>query len=266
MTEPQEPRSAAPQHPAPEELSVYVFSPQEAAAGVREHTEGCAVCAAEVEDLRLVLSGLAQLPEPELPVEVGIRLDAAIARAWQEADADQAAEAAAPPASPRRRRSWRRFAAPVGALGLLVVAGVGVGLALSHGQSSSATASGSAAQAPVDAKLNQWVHSVLPDDTPGAGPAQTSSGMNPQVQNGSIGTMATTAKGAHSADSCASYPQRTGYQVLTTSQREFDGKQATLVVYQNAAGPASPTVYAVVYAGPCPSSSSQVLDQGFVSR
>jgi hypothetical protein len=249
---------------------VYAFSPQEAAAGVGEHAEGCAACAAEVEDLRMVLAGLAQLPEPELPVEVGVRLDAAIARAWQEADAEQAAAAAA--ASARRRFSWRRFAVPVGALCLLAVGGVGAGLALNHGsQGSPSAASGAAAENSGDVALNQWVHSVLPGDSYGTG-AQSPGGATPQVQNGSKAphvtqgplTQGPSASGGVSA--CPSYPQLAGYRVLTAAEREFEGKQATLVVYQNDEGPASATVYAVVYAGPCPNASSEVLDQGVVSR
>lgn len=264
MTEPQEPLSATPRHPAPEELSVYAFSPQEAAAGVGEHMEGCAACAAEVEDLRLVLAGLARLPEPELPVEVGVRLDAAIARAWQEADAERAATEAAAAAPGRRRLSWRRFALPTGALCLLALGGVGVGLALNQGgEASPSAASGAAAQGSGDVALNEWVHSVLPG--PGT---QAPEAATPHVQNGSKVphiTQGPLATGG-TATTCASYPQLAGYRILETAQREFEGKQATLVVYQNDEGPASATVYAVVYAGPCPNASSEVLDQGSVSR
>lgn len=273
MTEPQEPRSAAPQHPTPEELSLYAFSPQEAAAGLREHTEGCAACSAELADLRLVLASLAELPEPELPVEVGIRLDAALARAWQEADAEKAAADAAalrPGVLPARRRlSWRRIAAPLGALSLLALGGAGAGLALSHGSTSSnapsAASAGSGAMSAGDAVLTQWVRSVLPVDTRYTveGTQLPSGGVSPHVQS-SKRPAATADSGAQG--NCSSYPQRPGFQVLSTSERAFEGGPATLVVYQNDQGPASAPVYAVVYAGPCPTSSSQVLDQGYVSR
>ncbi|HEX4791712.1 MAG TPA: hypothetical protein VH372_24820 [Actinospica sp.] len=263
MTEPQEPRSAAAEHLAPEELSEYAYSPETAAARLREHAEACAACAAEIEDLRLVLATLAELPEPALPVEVGVRLDAALARAWQEADAER--EAAAVPVRPAarsRRRSWGRIAKPVGALGVLVLAGVGTGYALSQsGGTSSSSASGSAAQnANNDSALSQWVRSVLPRPAAAGG---VTPGQSPQVESGrkSPAESATTM-----ASPCASYPQRTGYTVLATAERQFEGEPATLVVYQNATGPASDTVFAVVYAGPCPQSSSQVLDEGVVSR
>jgi hypothetical protein len=278
VTEPQEPRGGAPLHPTPEELSGYAHSPQEAAASLREHTEGCAACAAEVEDLRLVLATLAQLPEPALPAEVGIRLDAALARAWQEADAEQVdaeqiafgrpaagSPSASGGASGRRgwRLGWRRLALPLGALGLLVVAGVGVGFALSQGGTAGSTSSaGAAAQSGSDAALNTWVRSVLPRATYNGAVGATTPGAIPQVQNGTD----SSAGAAHPNSVCASYPQRTGYTVLTTAERTFDGRPATLVVYQNDQGPASPTVFAVVYAGPCPNASSQVLDQGVVSR
>lgn len=244
---------------------MYAYSPQEAAAGVGEHTEGCAACAAEVEDLRLVLTGLAQLPEPELPVEVGVRLDAAIARAWQEADAEKAATEAAAATPARRRFSWRRLAVPVGALGLLAIAGVGAGLALNQGgQAGSSPASGAAEQGSGDVALNQWVRSVLPGASYGAGAQPSGGAATPQVQKGSKAPQATDGTLLHSP--CASYPARSGYQILATAEREFEGRQATLVVYQNDEGPASATVYAVVYAGPCPNASSAVLDQGVVSR
>jgi hypothetical protein len=252
-----------PAHPTPEELSEYAFSPETATAGLREHTAGCATCAAELTDLRLVLATLAELPQPEPPAQVGIRLDAAIARAWQEADAESRTSAAAP-ASRRRRVSWGRIARPVGALGVLAVAGAGIGLAVSHGsESTSSSASGGAARASSaegggggDAALTQWVRSLLPAAS-ASGPAETPAKI-PQHGQG------TSADATHAP--CSAYPQRAGYTVLATAEQDFDGGPATLVVYQNGKGPASPTVLAVVYAGPCPTASSRILDQGLVSR
>jgi hypothetical protein len=72
------------------------------------------------------------------------------------------------------------------------------------------------------------------------------------------------ANGEHCAN--PSVPQRSGSTVLTTSHREYEGQAATLVVYQDTQKPASPTYYAVVYAGPCPSSAAEILAQGLVSR
>lgn len=264
MTEPQQPRSEALGHPAPDELSLYAYGAQEAAPGVHEHVEECASCAAELADLRLVLSTLADLPEPELPVEVGIRLDAALERAWQEADAEQEAAAAAPTAAGARRRSWRKFAMPVGAFGLLVVAGVGVGLAVNEQTSGGGSASGSSAAAPAqgsDSALTSWVHSVLPASPDKANNSSAGPGAHSQ---GTEEVPKASANSVHSA--CPGYPERAGYRIVTTAQREFDGWPATLIVYQNDQGPASSTVFAVVYAGPCPTASSTVLDQGLVSR
>jgi hypothetical protein len=222
------------------------------------------VCAAEIEDLHLVLATLAELPEPELPAEVAVRLDAAIARAWQEADAEQAS-APTPvrsAAQGRRRISWSKLALPIGGLGVLVLAGVGIGYAVSQSGVNASSASGSAAQGGADdTALSQWVHSVLPEPA-AAGTAGTAAPDNgPQVQPEHKSTAQT-----QNVPTCPSYPQRAGYSVLTTAAKQFDGEPATLVVYQNDTGPASNTVFAVVYAGPCPTSSSQILDEGSVSR
>lgn len=260
MTEPQEPRSTTPNHLTSDELSECAFSPETAAAGWLEHAEGCAECSGELADLRLVLAQLAELPEPELPESVAIRLDAAVARAWQEADAEQEATAASASATRGRgtRRSWRKFAIPLGSLALIAVAVVGVGAVLHNvSVSSSGGASTSAAgSAPhsngvlTDPALASWVQSVLPE---------TASSATGGAQRPKSSAMAETAR-------CATIPQRAGETVLTTSQRVFEGESATLVVYQYAQEPPSSTVYAVVYEGSCPNSRSEILTQGSVSR
>ncbi|HWG28375.1 hypothetical protein [Actinospica sp.] len=260
MTEPQEPRGAAPAHPTSDELSECAFSPETAGAGLLEHAEGCAQCSAELADLRLLLTELAALPEPEVPDSVAIRMDAAVARAWLEVDAEREAAAQAAAAPPRRGRrlSWRKLAIPLGSLALIALVGVGVGVLANQGQSgtSASSASGAAAEkapgsnsALTDPNALAWVRSVLPSNT-----NEMSSGpmVSPMVQ------------GVHCAD--PSVPQRSGYTVLTTSHREYESQTATLVVYQDTQKPASPTYYAVVYAGPCPSSTAEVLVQGLVSR
>lgn len=257
MTEPQEPRGTAPVHPTSEELSECVFSPETAAAGPLEHAAGCARCAQELADLRLLLTELAALPEPELPESVAIRMDAAVARAWQDADAEREAAADAAAVRSRRRLSWPKIAIPLASLSLIVLAVVGVGALLHHSSSSSSAGSssaGSAMAAPnrdgslTDAAAVAWVHSIL-TSTYGTSEGPRNS---PEVEG----------------HACAqgTVPKRSGDTVLTTSHREFEGEAATLVVYQNAQEPASPTVFAVVYAGSCPSSASRVLVEGLVSR
>jgi hypothetical protein len=258
VTEPQEPRSTTPNHLTSDELSECAFSPETAPAGWLEHAEGCAQCSAELADLRLVLTQLAELPEPELPESVAIRLDAAVARAWQEADVEQEAAASASATRGRgTRRSWRKFAIPLSALALIAVAVVGVGAVLHLASSAGGSAtSASAGAAPhsngmiTDPALASWVRSVLPET---AGSATSG------VQRPKSSSMAETAR-------CATIPQRAGETVLTTSQRVFEGESATLVVYQYAQEPSSGTVYAVVYEGSCPSSKSEILAQGSVSR
>jgi hypothetical protein len=257
-----------------------------------EHAEGCAECTAELADLRLLLAELAELPEPELPESVGIRLDAAVARAWQEADAEaerKAASDAREAASTRRsgRRSWRRFAVPLGSLALIlaVVAGVGALLHSSSPGSSSSASSGSGGvgigspafggkePAPASSAVAAWVHSLL---SPSA--AANSRGVTPEAAGATSGGGSSnngakqpqaSALAKPDALLCSSVPQIAGYTVLTISRREFDGVAATLVVYQSQSTkePAPNTVYAVVYAGSaCPSSTSPVLAQGTVPR
>ena len=257
MTEPQEPRGATPAHLTTEEVSELAFSPETAAAGVLEHVHGCPRCSDEVADLRLVLTELAALPEPALPESVAIRLDAAVVRAWQEADAESEASAraaaSAAVAAKRRRPSWRKIAIPLGSLSLIVLAVFGIG-ALANNNPSASTASGSTAAQPdaqgndtvTNSALTTWVHDVLPTDS--ASPKK--SAMVESVHC-SVGTVP---------------PPRSGYTALTTSQREYRGQPAMLVVYQDTQKPASPTVYAVVYAGFCPSATSEILAQGLVSR
>jgi hypothetical protein len=200
-----------------------------------------------------VLTELAALPEPELPEAVAIRLDAAVARAWLDVDAEQEerADVAAPGARRGRRWTMRKLAVPLAAFSLIAIAAVGIGVAL-HSAGESASSSGVSAASNAQSSyaftsenpvVAAWVRSVLPN---GSGRAES-----PMA----VGVHCTTKP-----------PQRTGYTVLTTSQRAFENEPATLVVYQNAQEPASPTVYAVVYAGSCPSSASAVLAQGSVSR
>lgn len=256
MTEPQEPRSAALDHLTDEEASECAFSPETAAAGWLEHAEGCARCATEITDLKLVLAQLADLPEPAFPDEVGIRIDAALERAWQEADAER--DAAASPVPRRARFSWRRLAVPLGALALIVAAGAGLDAVLNQGVSTSSSAtSGSAPNAASaqssDAALSQWVLSVLP------GYSVSTNSMNQSPAHAHASTLGPM-------EECKGLPQRPGFTVEATSARQFHGREATLVVYQNSEEPASTTVYAVVYAGSCPTSSSEILDQGPVSR
>jgi hypothetical protein len=265
VTEPQEPRGAAPAHLTSEELSEYAFSPEAAAEGPLEHLEGCADCAAELADLRVVLTELAALPEPELPESVAIRLDAAVARAWLDVDAEQEAEreaaasAAAAKAGRGRRLSWRKIAIPLGSLSLVALAAVGIGVALDHsssGISASSSSGVSAEKAPQSSQMLTnptvltWVRSILPSGASASAAHEHASPLG---------------DGANC--SVVSVPQRSGYTVLTTSQREFENQPATLVVYQSAQEPASPTVLAVVYAGSCATSSaSDVLAEGSVSR
>jgi hypothetical protein len=266
VIEPQEPRSTRAEHPAPEELSEFAFSPEDATAALRGHVEACRACGTEVADLRTVLASLAEFPEPVVPVSVGIRLDAAIARAWQEADAEheaatRAGTGVAVPSragSARPRTRWHRLALPLGTLCLVVLGVIGVGELLGEGNVNATSAGGSTAgAAPAaagDSALTAWVRSVLPGADGRAGLDSS-----PQAAAGS-------SNGFFAHPECADVPARAGYTLVATSQRVFHGRQATLVVYQNDQEPASAPLFAVAYAGSCPTPSSMILDEGVVSR
>ena len=258
------------EHPTPEELSDYAYSPQEAAPGLHEHLADCPDCAAEVDEIGTLLASLADLREPALPESVGIRLDAAVARAWQEADAQR--EHAAHERSGRRRgTAWRKIALPVGALCLLALGAVGVGELIGQGGGKVSSAAGSAASpgygavSSGDAALSEWVHNVLVgsmgvtgQNAPAATHAQRPNGSSPHASGKQNAT--------NSQLVCSSAPRRTGFTVLSAVSAAFQGRQATLVVYGYSGEPASATVYAVVYAGSCPATPGEILDQGYVSR
>ncbi len=133
---------------------------------------------------------------------------------------------------------------PLGALVLVLAAGAGIGALLHQaGSGSTNAASGTAPNAAgaktTDEALSQWVHSVL---VPSYSAETNQAPAHPHAS--SLGPM----------EQCTGIPQRAGFTVETTSMRQFQGREATLVVYQNSEEPASTTVYArcVGYVGlPC---------------
>lgn len=277
MRNPQEPRDAAPAHLDDEGVSECAFSPEQAAPSALEHAAGCADCSARIEELSRLLASLADLPEPEVPESVLIRLDATVERAWLEADAETERKVRTERRR-RRFRAWVPLTVPVAALGVIV--GAVVGLSSLTGGSSSATSAGAPAGAAAgsanvpgvkpqaqgnnEALLTQMATAAL----------KTVSGAN-NLSAGAAGgvtmpvptsTASPSAPKFSAMASCFAPPTLTGYTVAAAAAETYSGRQASLVVYRNDNEPASTTTfYAVLYAGPCPDSSSTVLDEGSVS-
>lgn len=274
MRNPQEPRDAASAHLDDEGVSECAFSPEQAAPGALEHAAGCADCSARIEELGRLLASLADLPEPEVPESVHLRLDATIERAWQEADAE--AERKSRTDRRRRRfRAWMPLAVPVAALGVIVGAVAGLSaLGGTSGSSSAAPAGVSAgaangpevrpgARAENETLLTQMASAALK-----SGSSATSLRPGTAGNSGTVPAQASTVAPSSPEFSgvatCA--PALTGYTVAAAAPENYSGREASLVVYRNDKEPASTTTfYAVLYAGSCPNPSSVVLDEGSVS-
>jgi hypothetical protein len=275
---PQEPRDGGSGHLDLEGLSECAYSPQEAAPASLEHAGRCAECAARIEELSRLLTALADLPEPELPQSVLVRLDATLEQAWQEAEETAASSARQ---VPRPRRAWRRLAVSITLL--TVFAGVffgGLGFLISLGSSTSAgTAATSSAgeaggisgpDAAADPMLNQMVQKAVAQGEFSAdegGGADSTAGSDVPAPGGTA-----TALALHGMAGCFRAPTRMGYRVVGAAPETYTAGGTTapvgasLVVYRDDEEPASSTVlYAVLYAGSCPDSWSQVLDEGPVS-
>jgi hypothetical protein len=244
-----------------EMVSECAFSPEEAAAGALQHAAGCAECAARIEELSGLLASLAELPEPEIPASVLVRLDATVERAWQEADAGASGRSGA--ADSARKRAWRRLLVPVAALGVLVGAVFGLahmaGGGSSEGSATSASAPG-LAEGHADTTLIAMARQAIAADKKSVFDGATAPS-SPKVTTSLPGGDAVRPMA-----SCFRAPIRVGYTVVAVSAETYSGQTASLVVYRLSTEPASTTTfYAVLYAGPCPASDGPVLDEGLVS-
>lgn len=276
----QEPRDAASGHLDDEGVSECAFSPEQAAPGALEHAAGCPDCTARIEELGRLLASLADLPEPEIPESVLIRLDATVARAWQEADAEARQQLRAK--QRRRTRAWRRLAVPATALAVIIGAVVGFASLVHLGGDSASTATSAGAPAAAgrgtttlpgakpmgQSQLTEMASEAL--NPPSASAVQghgTGVESTPTVTTpGSLGAVATASPKSNAMAACFRAPARAGYTVAAVAPETYSGVEASLIVYRNDEEPASTTTfYAVLYAGSCPDSTSRVLDEGLVS-
>ena len=257
-------------HLGDEDLSACAFSPEQASAGAAEHAADCAECSARIEELTALLSALAELPEPQIPESVILRLDATIEQAWQESD--EATRALAQSKRPRRtRKAWLRLSVPITALAVIAGAFIGVGYLISHGAggtaSSASASSGEVAPfAGVESAADPALVTMARQALEGAGENGSFPAARRTASAGSTARTNAPSTSAHAMAHCFHAPQKTGYTVAATAPETYSGTSASLVVYRSDEEPANTTTfYAVLFAGSCPSGSSAVLDQGPVS-
>ncbi|WP_034266877.1 hypothetical protein [Actinospica robiniae] len=256
----QEPRDAASEHLDDEGVSECAFSPEQAAPGALEHASGCADCSARIEELGRLLTSLADLPEPEIPESVLIRLEATVERAWREADAEAEQKTRTEQRRPRAK-AWRPLVVPTAALAVIV----GVVVALSSllhagGTASTSNSAGAPAGAAAGSTTSRAVRPM------GQSELTTMVIAALDGTSGSESTATVSSPKSPAMATCFRAPARAGYTVAAVAPEAYSGGDASLVVYRNDEEPASTTTfYAVLYAGSCPGSTSQVLDEGLVS-
>lgn len=264
MTTAHEPRRGPGVHLSVEDLSALAEGAQPTAEGASEHLADCAECRDQVDAIAQLLAAFETFEPPQLPQEVAIRIDAALAR-------EAAARATVPNAGTSRasataagkssggRRWW--FSRRLG-LGLASVAALAGCVTLAINLVSSSAQSGSAASGSAAARSfasNNGVPQIEgKQDTQGAlSPAsplaiwvkQALGHERPNVEINSP---------------CLNDPAFAGQQPLRVVNGLFNGVSATLVVYPNAGD--AKTVQAVVYAQPCAAAHYEVLARGVVTK
>ena len=266
MTTAHEPRRGPDVHLSTEDLSALAEGGQPTAEGASEHLLDCAACRGEVDAIAQLLAVFETLEAPQLPQEVAIRIDAALAReAAARASSPSAdgasASASAGSASSGRRRWWLSRRVGVGLASLAALAG---GLALAVNLVSSNASSGSAASSSGSAALK-------PDAASG-GPRRAQGlveSPNTVAPTAPLAVWVKQALGNVRPDveinsPCLANPAFSGDQVLRVVIGTYEGVPATLVIYPN--GGDTATVRAVVYAQSCAASNFEVLAQGIVAK
>lgn len=265
MTTAHEPRRGPGVHLSTDDLSALAEGAQPAAEGASEHLLDCAACRDEVDAIAQLLAAFETLEAPQLPQEVAIRIDAALAReAAARASSPNvdsaAASASAGTVSGGRRQWWLSRRVGVGLASLAALAG-GVALAInlvsSNAPSGSAASSSGSAAKPYSADSGPQRNEGLLDSPGTISPTAPLAVWVKQALGG-----AKPELGVNSP--CLANPVFGGNQALRVVNGPYDGVSATLVVYPN--GSDTKTVRAVVYAQPCAVSSYQVLAQGIVAK
>jgi hypothetical protein len=265
VTTAHEPRRGPGVHLSVDDLSALAEGAQPTAEGASEHLLDCAACREEVDAIGQLLAAFETLEPPQLPQDVAIRIDAALAREAAARASSPNADAAAASASAGRaasgRRRWRpslRFGAGLASLAALVG---GLALAINLVSSSNTQTGGAASGA-----------AAKPDAATTSGPMRAQGEANAPNKLAPTSPLAIWVKQALSGtrpdvelnSPCLADPAFSGEQTLRVVVGTYQGVPATLVVYAN--GSDAKTVRAVVYAQPCATSRFQVLAQGIAAK
>ncbi|MBS2962127.1 hypothetical protein KGA66_03650 [Actinocrinis puniceicyclus] len=236
---------------------------QPTAESSSEHLRDCPTCQSDLDTLSQLLTVLATLERPQLPHEVALRIDAALAREAAERAPTTPAEEDASSSRSVRARGRVRFSRGLGwAMAALATTAGGVVLAAnltSSGSSAGRASAGSAAPRPYQKLDNNGARraegtagspEVLAPSTPLAvWVKQALAGMTPRARINSP---------------CISDPTFGSGQPLAVVNGDYSAVPAVLVVYALVGDPS--TVRAVVYAQPCTPQNYQVLAQGLVVK
>lgn len=267
MTTAHEPHGGPGVHLSADDLSALAEGAQPVAEGASEHILECARCRDEVDAIAQLLAAFETLEPPQLPQDVAIRIDAALAReAAARASSSPAATSASGSGSAaggasggrRRLRFSRGFAWGLASLAL-VAGGVtlAVNLVSSSAPMSGSAASGASAVNP-DASFNSGARAEGQLSSPGLiAPGSPLAIWVRQV-------LAVQHQDAQINSPCLADPALGGDRPLRVVDGTYKGVSATLVVLANDSD--SKTVRAIVYAQPCAASSYQVLAQGIVAK
>lgn len=248
-------------HLSTEDLSDAAEAPESRTEAVDGHLQSCAECRAQVAAISQLLTMLAELPEPTVPPNVALRIDAALAREAQ-AGKHQAVAGTDP-----RRRAFRRqvrwwfgsLAAVTAGLALLfavVLPGTNTGSSSSAASAMAAPNHLRSPSSPLHAlalppsatagpELTAWAEAVLTAQTRGRMP----------VSPGDSGP---------TTSACLADPAFADRTLVAHGVGRFGSQPAFLVLYANGDDPS--TRYAVAYALPCTASQLRVLDEGVVPR
>lgn len=270
------------------------------ADSARAHLAACPLCSGDFaliagEDDAGVAAWSELLPPVSIPRDVAVRVEAALHREPPLSDAGPAAVSHAGPAasashassqaSSRAARPWRRrFGLALGGVAgatLAVVVGVGVLSSTDSGNTSKSSGSGSV--------YSRVAPSSPSDDSPHAGAAPPN-GKTPALGTqgtdsggGSYGTAASIEKQAEALlglhvespasgtaqaakPQCTPSPVAVGTKPLASTQTEYQGRQAWLMIYAEPGNPAVADVYVVDVASCTSGDSAQVAYQTTVAR
>lgn len=256
-----------------------------AADGARAHLASCPVCSADFA----LITGEAELGElsellPPIPIpqDVVTRVEAALYREPPLAAASgsgSGSAAAAPPtdrsvvAAPQRRRRFRIALGSLAGATLVVAGGIGLITAVSNNVSESKSSSSSGAAAGARPSSPDGDHAPGGESSQAGGVAPNKSGfgemsISQQAQALLSQHAVTPANGTAQAvkPDCTPSAVPAGTKLLTSTQTQYQGRQAWLLLYPQAGSTTAVDVY-VVYVDACtPGIPGQYVDHVVITR